>query len=50
MGLVHVWSALEGVIQVLDDECGADDRPRIKAAMAALRWCCSVIARHMDGF
>ena len=39
---------LEGVIAVLEDEMGADERPRIAAAIGALERACELLGEHVD--
>ena len=39
---------VEGVIQVLEDERGDEERPRIAAAIASLERACELLGSHVD--
>lgn len=39
---------IEGVIAVLEDERGDDERPRIAAAIASLERACELLGEHVD--
>ena len=39
---------IEGVIVILDDERGTDEKPRIAAAIGALGMACELLGEHVD--
>ena len=45
---VRALCIIEGAIEVLDDEIGADGRPRLKACVAALERAAELLGDHVD--